>query len=169
MADAVVRYSTGADQNPPSRNPNSYSSAVDPKDKGFNASVGNARSLYHLAKPGDLVIVPGYGQYKNVLIGEIADEFSPANTIQTATFPGEEIPFRKVRWIRTDIEKRTFSQATSRRLENRHAIINIRDERGGVALGISMEIYKATYDNFIFGEISKTTLVGAAYTSGMNY
>ena len=72
MSDEIYRYIVGARSDPPSRSPNLYSDQPDPTNRSFNAAVGNVRSLYHDAKVGDLILVPGFGHYSPVLIGEIS-------------------------------------------------------------------------------------------------
>ena len=75
------------------------------------------------------------------------------------------MPYRDVNWIRRNIEKRQFSHALSRRLENRHAIVQLYPENTLISPDLSTEIYKATYDNYITVNLSKSTLFGEDYDS----
>ncbi len=170
LSNAIYRFVSGATEHIPSRNLNSYSDGpADPKDrleKGMNASLGNLVSLYSEANVGDLVIVPGIGQYKPVLIGEIVAPYSPDDAIVLESLGGESVPTRKVRWIKKSIEKRQFSRPLAKRLENRHAIINIRDQLVEGHIGqLSKEVYRSVYDSYVLLNESKITLYGRDYNS----
>ncbi|MFD2205430.1 hypothetical protein [Kiloniella antarctica] len=170
MSMEVYRFSSGSVDIPPNRRAESYSGepaeANVVGEKGLNAAVGNVCSLYRDAQIGDLVIVPGRGQYNPVLIGEIESNFSEEDGITVPHFNNEIIPTRRVRWINKNIEKRSFSSPLAKRLENRHAIINIRDGRqNNVINKLSLEVYRKVYDNFIWGGESKATFFGNEYQS----
>lgn len=158
MSDAIRAFYARPTGNFPSRNPASYPSGVS-DDRSFNANVGNIKSLFSEARPGDLLIVPGLGQYSPVLIGEITESFNSEHTVVVAHFEPEAVPYRPVKWITTSVEKRHFSKALSRRLENRHAIIEISTNE------LRKEIYDITYDNYTLGSYSKSTFFGPIYDS----
>ena len=169
MSDSVKQYCEGRTDTPPSYNPNTYGSGPAnreiARERGFNSAIGNVRSLYKEAKVGDLVMVPGVGQYAGVLIGEFTSEFSPRDEIRVVQFDEESVPIRKVKWISKSIEKRRFSRAISRGLENRHAIINLNEGVNSSLNDISMEVYQRVYDNFTIAGRSKATFFGERYNS----
>jgi len=104
---------------------------------------GQASMLYHVAKPGDLVVVPGSGYSSEVLIGELRDPPSGRQYFATTEIYGDaKIPARRVHWLRTDIIKARFSKSLIQNMQNRRAIVHASDEND------KEEIYKHAYDNY---------------------
>ncbi|HYC03008.1 MAG TPA: hypothetical protein VED40_06925 [Azospirillaceae bacterium] len=148
---------------PPSRVAAAYDDQPDPKDKGLNSALGNVISIYREAKVGDLILVPGKDQYSPVYAGEIASPFAVADQSEFSPFSGEVVPFRRVNWLNIAVERRHFSSAVAKRLENPHAIIDIRsnDSSGSIA----EEIYKKVYVNYVTEHESKVAFFGKKYDS----
>jgi hypothetical protein len=66
------------------------------------------RTVRHLIshmEVGDLVVVPGYGAYSNLLFGEIAAPFDVNDRDRIAAYPWGDIHFRQVNWLSTDRHK----------------------------------------------------------------
>lgn len=162
MSDAIIRYLNHPEgQTPPARIARAYSSdrEIGQSARSFDAAMGNIDSLYREALPGDLILVPGRDQYVGVLAGELLHKFSAKDIVQVRQYPEENIPTRPVQWISSGVEKRHFSKEVARRLENRHAIIAIRE------LPYREEIYKKIYGGFSFAGTSKADFFGAKYAS----
>ncbi|MBO9421488.1 hypothetical protein J7481_18415 [Labrenzia sp. R4_2] len=168
MSDGVLKWIIGQSTNPPVRNLDAYDgNPIDIAEEGartFNSQVGNVMSLFHQAKAGDLVLVPGKGHYKSVLIGEIETSFDSDDLILLRQYDDEATPFRRVNWLNTEIPKRNFSKYVSKRLENRHAVINLNKNWSDLN-SISDDVYKFAYQNFIFKDQSHITLSGPTYNS----
>lgn len=168
LSDNVLQWVLGNVPNPPSRVLDFYEgNPIEIHEEGarsFNAQVGNVVSLFHEAKRGDLLLVPGRGQYKSVLIGEFETDYSPDDLISLPQYENELTPFRKINWIDVETPKRSFANYVSKRLENRHAVINL-SKRWTSNKSIAEEIYKKAYDNFIWGDEAHITLLGPRYNS----
>lgn len=143
-------------ENPPSRNPNSYSIDSD-KDKDLNSHLGNVKNLFVRAKAGDLIIVSGFGQYKSILFGEITKPFDPKDTIMLKGHEYGTVPYRKVKWLRNQPEKRELPQILAKKLENPHAITLIDRDR------TNQRFYDFAYDSYVLGESSKIEIYGPDY------
>jgi len=157
IAESVRRAAASNPPPTPSRNPGVYETAAG--KRGFNSRVGNILSLYKEAKVGDLVLVPAAGNaYGLVLFGEIQTPFSPKDTIEVHRYPGEQIPFRRVRWLPVRIQKRDLPEDIARRLENPHAVSEFNH------FTFSTRIYNYAYQTYTAEGQSKTDLPGAQYS-----
>lgn len=159
-SEAIGKYVTTdkslqASRQVPERRASSY--ATDPGDRAFNRFVGTVTALY-TASVGDLVLVPSYGgQYGDVLIGEIQTEFSADDKIELDRYSGEQVPFRRVKWLPARVLRRSLSVSLSRRLENRTAATVINRAEFG------REVFSIAYRNFSDQHISKIEFTGSRY------
>ncbi len=155
MSDAVLEYYRKG-ETVPTKNAATYDSAVG--DKSFSSAVGNVETLYKEASPGDLILVPGRGHYAPVLIGEITSKFNVRDSIVHPSYPGHEIPVRKVRWLSTNIPKRQLDGEVAKRLENRHAICEIYRKLYG------KHVFPVAYRSYVEGGKSKAEFLGSQYS-----
>jgi hypothetical protein len=143
-------------ENPPATDFKAYDELL--ADRGLNAQVGNVRAMYNLMKPGDLVLIPPKGgQYGEVLFGEIVN--NDIQEIAIRDIPGYSVKARKVRWLTRSLQKREMSSGLSRRLENRHAVIEIASE------DLIKEVYSLAYQNVVTKDFSKMEIVSPKYKS----
>ena len=126
------------------------------KGASFNAAVANVRHVYRDMAVGDLVMVGAFSQYDPVLIGEITHPFNPEDFTHYETYPRERIPIRRVQWLRTDFERRGLSQALSKLLSNRRAVIQIQRS-------LYEEVYQIAYGDYVVGEHSRYIYEGKEY------
>jgi hypothetical protein len=128
MANAIRKYARNSNENsPPSRNFLHYDDELG--DRSFNSSVSNIRSLYGEANKGDLIIVPSYGQYNNVLAGELTKDFNTDDYLYVNPLQDELTPVRPVKWMPRTFQRREISEDLSCLMSNRHAIIRIKKKR----------------------------------------
>ncbi|MGX1499006.1 hypothetical protein ACSSV1_004057 [Labrenzia sp. MBR-25] len=125
----------------PSRKPDDYKISGSSKNSRF---VNEVDDLYADAKAGDLVVVPGKGYGKTMLIGEFTNDFDPDFTVFPARYRGEKVPARRVNWLRIEASKTEFSARLIKLLQNRQAIIRISntDDRH--------EVYERAYGDYIW-------------------
>jgi hypothetical protein len=100
--------------------------------------------LYEEAKKGDLIVVPGPGYNSVVYIGEFSDNFDQTFKVEVSRYPFDKIPARRVNWLRWDVIKGTFSTRLIALLQNRAAIIEVKQESD------RREIYTAAFGNYIW-------------------
>lgn len=125
--------------------------------RGLAAEIGNVFRMFVQAKPGDIVISPPIGHYNRMLVGEIVGDFNPDHSVDVSYWDNEAVPARRVRWLSTNITRRSFSSSLARSLQNQHAISQI-DE------GFTEEVLRLTYPNFSWGDKSKIDVFGTNYT-----
>ncbi len=127
-------------------------------DKSSIASLyGSFLALYTKAKVGDLVLVPNLGYQAPFLIGEIVSDFSDEDVLSLDRYPKYKIPFRKVRWLSKDINKKRASLKLSDKLKNRKAVIEITEK------AIKKEIFGYAYKQYVYDDSSKALLSGEKY------
>ena len=127
----------------PSRDPVKY------KTGGDRARfLHEVEDLYADAKAGDLIIAPGHGYGRTLLIGEFANNFDANLVVYPAREKGEKFPARKVHWLDIQASKRDFSGRLIKLFQNRQAIIRITnpDDRH--------EVYERTYGDYVWKETS---------------
>jgi membrane protein DedA with SNARE-associated domain len=133
--------------------------ADDPLDKGISNLHASVNALFFVAKAGDLILVPtGHGQFGNLMMGEVLEDFDPAQRMFVNGSEAYSVQFRHVHWLRAMPQKRTLSEALAKRIFNRRATIKIDRNQFG------REIYSLAYENFDDGRISKATLYGSRYS-----
>ncbi|MBK1842426.1 hypothetical protein JHL17_34030 [Azospirillum sp. YIM B02556] len=124
--------------------------------RSVSAAMGNVRRLYHEAKRGDFVIVPGDGLFADVLIGMFTDDPDFENTVIVENYKKELIPYRSVRWLsnpfRTDI-----TRELSEKLSRPRAITEISEEH------LQAEILQLAFGNYVFGDSAKQYFAGESY------
>lgn len=127
----------------PSRDPAKYKAGGDTA-----RFLHEVEDLYTDAKAGDLIIAPGQGYGRTLLIGEFANNFDPNFVVYPPREKGEKIPARKVHWLHVEASKRDFSGRLVRLFQNRQAIIRITnpDDRH--------EVYERTYGDYVWKETS---------------
>ena len=127
-------------------------------DKSSIASLyGSFLALYTKAKVGDLVLVPNLGYQAPFLIGEIVSDFSDEDVLSLDRYPKYKIPFRKVRWLSKDINKKRASLKLSDKLKNRKAVIEITEK------AIKKEIFGYAFKKYVYDNTSKVSLLGEKY------
>jgi hypothetical protein len=147
MARAIRswRNSGSHDETQPSRDPATYNARGQIESARFLNEVDD---LYVDAKAGDLVIVPGKGYGRTLLIGEFVNDFDTDYTVLPGRYQGERVPARRVRWLRLEGSKTDFSARLIRLLQNRQAIIRVTEPE------LRHEIYEYTYGDYVWGETS---------------
>ncbi|MBP2534095.1 hypothetical protein [Agrobacterium tumefaciens] len=147
MSRAIANWRRNGEKGePPSRDPSKHTVA--------NPAVQTPKlahaifDLYHEAKPGDLVIIPGKGYNSTVYIGEFVGEFDPEHRVSSIRYPAELIPARKVRWLPAALAKGQFNRRLIRLMQNRQAIIQINGDAE------HREIYNIAYGDYIWKESS---------------
>lgn len=140
----VWRHS-GSKGSGPSRDPEIYKAAGERETARFLHEV---EDLYTDAKAGDLIIAPGHGYGKTLLIGEFTADFDPGFVVYPPREHGEKIPARKVHWMNVQASKADFSARLIKLFQNRQAIIRITnpDDRH--------EVYERTYGDYVWGGTS---------------
>ena len=156
MSNALLRYKQGKTTTFPSLDSNEYTDDSN-DDKSFSSQIGNVRNLFLRARVGDLVIVPGSGHYEPFLIGEFSSSFAEKQTFSFNNTKEDEIPFREVRWLRTDLTKHSLPSELSKKIYNRHAIVQ---NRRNDTLD---QIYNFAYQSVIYGNSSKIDITGHSY------
>ncbi len=154
MSQAWVKYYYDPDSKPPSNNPDDYE--VD-KNASNNAAVGNVRNVFQNMQVGDLVLVGAFGHYEPILIGEITEPYDGRRSVRYERYGNERIPFRRVNWLRTDVERRFLSEPLSRLLSNRRTVVHIDKQVFGE------EIYRVSYGDYVSGAESRYIYEGPAY------
>ena len=119
--------------------------------------LGSFVSLYAKAHKGDLILVPNIGYQAPFLIGEIISDFSDDDTLFSNKYQGNKIPYRKVRWLSKDINKKKATTKLSDKLKNRKAVIEITET------DIKKEIFGYAYKKYVYNDTSKACLSGAKY------
>ena len=132
-----------AQKSPPSTTP----IASDKRKLGF------LKSLLFVAKRGDLVVIPlGEGVTAKVAIGEFSEE--PGNVRMIAVRDGDDqfvVPGRLIAWHRRGkLQKRDLSVELIKALHSPSAFHPI-------ANSLREEVYRAAYENFVFGGIFVST------------
>ena len=129
----------------PSRDLSKYKAEGDKDNARFLYEV---EELYTDAKSGDLIIVPGKGYGRTLLIGEFVNNFDPKFVVYPAREKGEKIPARRVRWLHAQASKTEFSSRLIKLFQNRQAIIRVTgvDDRH--------EVYERTYGDYVWGDTS---------------
>lgn len=125
----------------PSRDVASYKAG----DKEKIRFLYEVEDLYSDAKAGDLVLVPGRGYGNTVLIGEFVGGFDRDFAVYPPRYRGEVIPARQVRWLHANVVKASFSQRLIKLMQNRQAIIRIRQPED------LHEVYERTYGDYVWG------------------
>lgn len=160
-SDAVLRWVRGATDTPPTRSLLSYStnppSSTEKGRRAFNAEVGNIIRMFRTVAPGDLIICPPMGHYEPMLIGEVVDEWKSDQSFEIELLGSEAVPYRRVKWIRRDLPRRSLPPTVGRALQNPHAISEVRNDHREA-------IYQAVYEQYAFGDHSKVDLVGDQYS-----
>ncbi len=108
--------------------------------------------VYSEARPGDLIVVPGKGYNSTVYIGEFKGGFDPGFQVESARYPSEKIPARKVTWLPAAQAKSQFSRRFVRLMQNRQAIIQVNLEAD------RREIYSVAYGDYVWKESSGNLL-----------
>ncbi|WBH18052.1 hypothetical protein [Sphingomonas radiodurans] len=157
MSDAVGRWISGADSNPPSRRPNSYNPYPNSDAGSFAHELGNIYRLFIDAKPGDLVLSPTHGHFDPYLVGEITQPWRKEDDTPIPLLEDELVPTRKVRWLNTALARRDFPARVSRRLQNQHAITKIDTD-------LYQDIFGLVYPSYVWGQKSKLDVFGDSYT-----
>jgi hypothetical protein len=100
--------------------------------------VASLRRLHREMPIGTIIMVPDEGYFTNVRIGEIVGD---TRNIRTRTYPGEDVPARKVKWIAAK-PKAYFSSALRHVLNNKNPIVHIPDSlRKRYFLLLTISIY----------------------------
>lgn len=110
--------------------------------------VHEVEDLYADAKAGDLVIVPGRGYGKTVLMGEVTNDFDPDFVVHPPRYEGAQVPARRVNWLHANVAKASFSSRLIRLMQNRQAIIRVTQEAD------LHEVYERVYGDYVWGETS---------------
>jgi hypothetical protein len=119
--------------------------------------ITNIRLMFKEMKVGDLVLFAGPSFYDKVWVGVIKSVFDPEDRIEIREYRGETIPFRKVKWLTTKIERRELPQVLSQLLSNRRAVIQIDKQIWGDF------IYSFSYENFVSDTDSRYVFHGRTY------
>lgn len=131
-------------------------------DEGRSRSVAmsfrNFERLFRLAKVGDLIIVPEDNGFQSKLyIGEIASDFSAEDTTLVRQFGNHKVPFRRVKWLRKDFERRLVSVELSKQLGGRRAVRPVSADTFGY------QLFKLAYQNFIYEGQAQYIFEGEQY------
>lgn len=126
--------------------------------KGISPLFGSFSALYARAKIGDLIIVPSRGYFEPFLIGEIISDYNDEDVIIIHS-DEYKTPYRKVRWLRIDINKKRVSEALATQMINRKAVIEINDE------DLIKEVLGLAYGKYTYKNTSKSYLSGSNYNS----
>lgn len=110
--------------------------------------LNEVEDLYKDAKAGDLIVVPGKGYGRTVLIGEFINDFDPGHVVRPPRYRGEVVPARRVHWLHANVSKASFSERMIRLMQNRQAIIRVRQPED------LHEIYERTYGDYVWGASS---------------
>lgn len=147
MSRRIASWRNGGSKDEgPSRDPSTYTVAnPSPNPPKLVHAIFD---LYHEAKPGDLVLVPGKGYNSTVYIGEFVGEFDPEFKVESIRYLGEKIPARRVRWLAADMAKGQFNRRLIRLMQNRQAIIQVHGDAE------HREIYNVAYGDYIWKESS---------------
>ncbi|MDW9518089.1 hypothetical protein GOC53_19825 [Sinorhizobium medicae] len=139
--------------------------------KDFNAGTfeesdlqtlsGSVSRLYGQAKKGDLVIVPGRDVYDGlsrpvIRFGEIVSDFDPSDAYSGNRGASQEVPFRKVRWLKV-VPRKEVSIRLERRIGKPPAVREIQVDRD------SEELLKHAYDSYIFEGNSSSVVIADKY------
>lgn len=126
--------------------------------KGISPLYGSFSALYARAKIGDLIVVPSRGYFEPFLIGEIISDYNDEDV--TIIHSDEyKTPYRKVRWLRNDINKKNVSEALASQMINRKAVIEINEEH------LIKEVLGLAYGKYTYKDTSKSYLSGSNYNS----
>lgn len=96
------------------------------------------------ARKGDLIVVPGGGYDKDVLIGQILDEPGEGSFTNPIGESQSRYPGRRVKWLPTQ-QKRHFSTELIRLIHSSTAFHTIGTNR-------REEIYRLAFRNFVLGD-----------------
>jgi hypothetical protein len=105
--------------------------------------LGAIERLYFSLPKGSLVVVPGPGNFSDVLIGQIVDE--RASFAKCDEYGGEEIPVRRVQWLAKK-PKHRFSNELIARLGLPNYLILLDKS-------LHDEVYRSTFDNYVHNGI----------------
>ena len=148
--------------NPKDRKSQPSSNVADYIDNYNKRSVGSSYSnferLFKKAKVGDIVVVPEESGFQSKLyIGEIVSEYSVDDSIAVRQFGIHKVPFRKVKWLRVDFEKRHVPADLSYQLRGRRTVRSVSVDDYG------LYIFRQAYQNFVFKEQGQMLFEGPAY------
>lgn len=129
----------------PVREPAKYKATGEKEKARF---IHEVEDLYTDAKAGDLIIAPGHGYGRTLLIGEFVNDFDPNFVVYPKNEKGEKVPARRVHWMHLEASKADFSARLIKLFQNRQAIIRI------TAPEDRHEVYERAYGDYIWGATS---------------
>lgn len=136
-----------------------YNGLPDKNDKSGNSLIGSVTSLYRDAQPGDLIVSPGRGAYKQVLYGEITEEFDSGHAITVEQFGELRIPIRKVRWIRKTPQDELVPFQLSKYVTGRKAVALIKRSED------ALSFFDIAYQSYVTGDASRLSVFAPRYDS----
>lgn len=133
-------------QRAPQRDPQAYGVSVEGREAP--RFMQEVKTLYRDAKAGDLVVIPGPGYHSAVLMAELIEEFDPEFRINSARYPADFIPARRVKFLRTTHAKYEFGRRAIQLMQNRQAIIRVNNDAD------RHEFYEHAYGDYVWGNVS---------------
>lgn len=130
----------------------------DPKkgldDKRYTSSDGqtfkSVQTLYFEAKDGDIVICHSGGMDSPIYVGEIQGEYNQDKALITK-YGEQEVPARKVKWLRKNRRKYDFSFELTQQLRNPRALFLLKQS-------LRQEIYDYAYGIYELAEEASITV-----------
>lgn len=140
----------------PSSNIEDY---YDPKKtKKVRSLFHNYSRLFNQANIGDIIVVPEDEGFESLLyFGQIESDWNADDLVGVPQFGGMSVPFRRVRWLRTDYKRRHLKSHVDRALGGRLAVKEIDDQ------DVVIELFRIAYNNFIYGDIAQYYFDAPAY------
>lgn len=151
-------YLTEPDDRPSQPSDDLKDYAAEANSRSVSMAYWNFVRLFVTAKVGDLVIIPEDDGFQSKLyIGEITEDFDPKNKINVKQFAHHSVPFRRVKWLRKDFERRLISVDLSRELGGRRAVKALSTEDFG------HYIFRLAYQNFVYAGEAQYVFEGEKY------
>ena len=131
------------------------------KETDLQSLSGSINRLYGLAKKGDLVIVPGRDLYEGVAqpvirLGEIISDFNPSETYSGARLTSQQVPFRRVRWLKV-VPRKSITFELEKRIGKPPAVREVKIDRD------NEELLKYAYESYIFEGNSSSFVTADKY------
>ncbi|WP_051091619.1 hypothetical protein [Aureimonas ureilytica] len=126
--------------------------STDPDDHSVQATkparyMREAETLYKLAKPGDLIIIPGSGYNTDVMLAEIVGEFDPTFTVRPGRYL-DPVQARRIKFLDRNQPKYEFGQRQIKLMQNRQALIRVSENAS------RHEFYEHAYGDYVYGDRS---------------
>lgn len=126
--------------------------------KHLNQLVGSIVKLFANAKVGDLIVTPDAGMYGTVYFGRIDAPFHPDDRLVLNEYDGYSAPYRRVRWLRSDVEKRALPKDIVKYVQKPPAVGKVKVDE------ITSKFFDFAFYSYIYGDISRIIFDAPNYT-----